>query len=98
MAIAPLRSWQLGRRIRGQVPFAVVLLLLVASGVYLALFHGHWRRGVGGVAFAMFVAAVLRWRLSRPHAGLLASRTKWIDVTCYLVLAAVIVAVSLRLG
>jgi hypothetical protein len=96
--IAPLRSWQLGRRIRGQLPFAAVLVLLVAAGIYLLLFPGHWRRGVGIVALAMFVAAGFRWWLSRPHAGLLASRGKWADVICYLVLAVLILVVSLRLG
>ena len=96
--IAPLRSWQLGRRIRGQLPFATVLVLLLVAAGYLLVFPGHWRRGVGIVSAAMFVAAGFRWWLSRPHAGLLASRGKWVDITCYLVLAVLILVVSLRLG
>ncbi|TAM87030.1 MAG: DUF3017 domain-containing protein [Jatrophihabitans sp.] len=98
MPIAPLRSWQLRRRILGQLPFAAVLLALVAVGCFLVLFPQHWRRGAIVVAAVMLLAAVLRWRLSRPHAGLLASRAKWIDITCFLLLAVVIGAVSIRLG
>jgi hypothetical protein len=96
--IQPLRSWQLRRRVLGQLPFAAVLIVLGIAAVYLLLFPEHWRRGVGIVAFAMFLAAVLRWRLSRPQAGLLASRAKWIDIACYLILAGLILGVSLRLG
>ena len=80
-----------------QAPFTVVALLMVVSVLYLVIWPDHWRRGVGILALATFVAGVLRLVVPSARVGMLAVRAKWFDVLCYLSLGIVIVAVSLRL-
>jgi hypothetical protein len=86
-----------GRWVRTQAPFLLVLALLVAALCYLAITPGHWRRGTTGIAVIMFVAALLRVSLSDQRAGLLAARGRVRDAVIYLVLGVLILVVDLRL-
>jgi hypothetical protein len=70
---------------------------MVVSVLYLLIWPDHWRRGVGIIALATFVAGALRLVLPTQHAGMLAVRTRWFDALCYFSLGVVIVGVSLRL-
>lgn len=87
-----------GRRIRAQAPFLLVLAVMIAAVVYLTLEPGHWRRGVGIIAASMVLAGIFRFGLRRAQAGLLAVRSRWMDVACYWLLAAAILVVAIRLN
>jgi hypothetical protein len=86
-----------GRWVRSQAPFLLVLALFVAALCYLAITPGHWRRGTTGIAVVMFVAALLRASLNDQRAGLLAARGRWRDAAIYVVLGSLILIVDLRL-
>lgn len=88
---------QLAQRFRAQAPFLLVLALLIAALCYLVITPGHWRRGTGVIAVAMFVAAALRASLRTPSAGMLAVRGRWQDAITYLVLGGLILVVDIRL-
>lgn len=94
MTIVPAR---IRPRIKAQAPFLVVFALVLAAFGYLLVQPGHWRRGTGILAVAMLLAAVLRLSLSRPRAGLLAVRARWLDATCYFVLGVLILIADIRL-
>ncbi|WP_006244249.1 DUF3017 domain-containing protein [Mycolicibacterium tusciae] len=53
------------------------VILIVAFGLVVA---GYWRRGALVLAIGVAVAAVLRLTLSEDRAGLLAVRSRGIDV------------------
>ena len=91
------RQRSLGRRIRGQAPFLSVLAVLGCAFTFLLVAPTHWRYGVAIIAGALFVAAGWRAVLSRPTAGMLAVRARWIDLICYLSLGTVILLVDVRL-
>jgi hypothetical protein len=62
----------------GQWPILLVGLIFVAAfGLVIA---GYWRRGALVMAIGIGVAAVLRLALTDDRAGLLAVRSKAIDV------------------
>ena len=85
------------RRVRAQAPFLLVLAIVLAVFVYLTIAPGHWVRGTGMIAVAMLLAAVLRFALPAPRAGLLAVRGRWWDSFCYLALGAAILIIDIRL-
>jgi hypothetical protein len=86
------------RRVRGQVPFLVVLAVMGAALVYLLIWPDHWRRGVSGIALSMLLAGALRLALPAHRVGLLRVRGRWIDVGVYLVLAVTILVSTVQLG
>lgn len=88
---------ELRRRARAQAPMLVVLAMVIGAFVYLAISPGHWRRGTGLFAVAMLLAGVLRLALPRHIAGLLASRGRFSDSLCYLLLGAAILIIDIRL-
>ncbi|MGI8529569.1 MAG: DUF3017 domain-containing protein [Geodermatophilaceae bacterium] len=88
---------RLGARLRGQAPYLAVLAFLAAAVAFLLLQPGHWRRGVAAIAGTLLLAAVLRLLLPEPVAGMLVVRRRWLDVTIYLVLGALILFVDIRL-
>jgi len=85
------------RWIAGQRAFLAVVVVLAAAFLYLLIAPGRWGRTSGVVAVAVLLAAVLRAVLSDGRAGMLAVRSKWLDVALYLVLGGVILAIDLRL-
>ncbi len=90
-------SLEAGRRGRAQAPFLLVLAVVIAAVIFLGVEPEHWRRGVGIIAAALFVAALLRLVLRSATAGLLAVRARWFDVLCYLALGVAILVISIRL-
>lgn len=96
--MADLRS-----RLSVQLPM-ITVLLITAFGMVRVLTQ-HWREGAVLLAVALLVAAVLRVLLPVDRAGLLAIRSRVIDVLCYAgfgivmaVLAATITRGSLTAG
>lgn len=64
---------------------ALLVLVAVAAGLVLTTL-GHWRGGLYGVGLALLLAAGLRSSLPRAVAGLLAVRSRTLDVLVLLVL------------
>jgi len=70
---------RLARRVfAGQWPILVVALFLIAAFALVA--GGYWRRGALVLAIGVAAAAALRLTLSDDRAGLLAVRTRTVDV------------------
>ncbi len=82
---------------RQQLPFALVLVGLAASFLYLLLEPGHWERGTGAIAASVLLAAAFRAILPTRHVGSLAVRSRWLDTVMYAGAALVILLVDLRL-
>jgi hypothetical protein len=85
------------RRVRAQVPFLLVLAIVLVAFGYLAFMPGHWRRGVSVMAAAFLLAFLLRLLLPPVYAGLLAVRGRWWDAICYAALGVAILIVDIRL-
>lgn len=77
------------------VPSAVVLGI-AAIGM-LRVLTQHWREGAALLAGSLLVAAVLRMLLPDDRAGLLAVRSRVIDVVCYLVLGLVTLTLAVTI-
>lgn len=71
-----------------QVPFALVLTLVVVAA--LRIWQYHWRQGAVIVGGALLVAAVFRAVLPDAKTGLLAVRGRPVDVLSYAGLGLVI--------
>ncbi len=76
MSLADLRS-----RLPVHAPLAMVMLI-AAVGMVRVLTQ-HWREGAVLLGGALIVAAVLRLLLPTDRVGLLAIRSRPIDVLCY---------------
>ena len=61
-----------------QAPLLAALLAVAAGLLLVAL--GHWRRGLVVIGLAMTGTAVLRLLLPLRRVGLLAVRSRWVDV------------------
>jgi uncharacterized membrane protein YvlD (DUF360 family) len=68
-------------RLPVHAPLAMVLLI-AAAGMVRVLTQ-HWREGAVLLGGAMIVAAVLRALLPTERVGLLAVRSRPVDVLCY---------------
>ncbi|GAB2747214.1 DUF3017 domain-containing protein [Salinifilum aidingensis] len=68
-------------RFREHLPFAFVALIALLGFLRVAL--QHWREGAALVSAALLVAAVLRVTVPEHRAGLLALRTRAVDVALY---------------
>ena len=88
------RAW---RWIAEQKAFLVVLVVLGAAFIYLIAAPGRWGRGSGVVAVAVLLAGLFRSVLPTERVGMLAVRSRAVDVVTYLVLGGLILAVDLRL-
>ena len=64
-----------------QVPFGLVLLLVVVAAI--RIWQYHWRQGAVIIGGALLVAAVFRAVLPGTRAGLLAIRGRPVDVFSY---------------
>jgi peptidoglycan/LPS O-acetylase OafA/YrhL len=91
------RTMRHGRWLRDEIPFVLVVLLVVCAAGVLAVWPDRWRPAVTLIASAMFIAAGLRLVLPPHRVGALAVRKRWFDVLCYLAIGVVIVAVAIRL-
>lgn len=85
-------------RLPGWFPTAAVLVI-AAAGLARILME-HWRQGGVLIAGALLVAAALRSALPPERVGLLAIRSRVVDVVCYVVpaIALVLLAVTITRG
>jgi hypothetical protein len=65
------------------LPMMLVITMVAASLAYSAAVPPHWLRGVLGIAGAMLLAGFLRLVLPARQAGLLAVRSRLVDVVFY---------------
>jgi hypothetical protein len=78
-----------------------MLIVLAIAGVGMArVLTQHWREGAVLLGGSLLAAAALRMILSTERSGLLAIRSRGIDVLCYVGfgLAMVILAVTITRG
>jgi hypothetical protein len=85
------------RWLRDELPFTLVLLFVLSGATVLTVWPQRWRPGVTLIAAAMFIGAGLRLVVPGPRVGVLAIRARWFDVTCYVAIGVVILAVAIRL-
>jgi Protein of unknown function (DUF3017) len=74
------------RRLRNgfrEVPFSVVLVVVVGALLYILIAPQHWLRGVTVLASGMILAGLLRLVLADEQAGMLRVRHKTFDVAWY---------------
>jgi hypothetical protein len=88
--VADLRS-----RFPVHAPMGLVMLI-VAAGMVRVLTQ-HWREGAALLGGALLVAAVLRMLLPGDRVGMLAIRSKPIDVLCYSAFGVVLVALAVQI-
>lgn len=88
--MADLRS-----RLPAYAPAAVVFLI-AAAGLLRVLME-HWRQGGVLLGGALLVAAALRTVLDDETAGLLAIRSRVLDVACYVVLGAAMILLAVTI-
>jgi hypothetical protein len=75
--------------LRSRLPLwlpAAVVLAIAAAGMIRVLTE-HWREGAALLGGALLVAAALRMLLPDDRVGLLAIRSRMIDLLCYVMLA-----------
>lgn len=80
------------------VPFGLVLLIVLLGFLLVAL--GHWRRGSVLLGVALMLAAGMRAVVPEERLGLLAIRSRAVDVLLYsgFGLAIILVAATIRGG
>ncbi|NYH78451.1 hypothetical protein FHR84_001776 [Actinopolyspora biskrensis] len=82
---------------RGSVHLWFALVVLVALLGILRVAMSHWRDGATLLGGAFLLAAVFRAGLSTERVGLLAIRSRPVDVVLYGALGAVIVFVAITI-
>jgi Protein of unknown function (DUF3017) len=80
------------RVVTGQWPILLVMVIFLAAfGLVIA---GYWRRGALVIGIGVGVAAVLRLALTDERAGLLAVRSKTIDVATTATVCAALIYIA----
>jgi hypothetical protein len=90
-----VRPGELRTRLPLWLPAAVVLAI-AAAGMIRVLAE-HWREGAALLGGSLLVAAALRVLLPDDRAGLLAIRSRVIDVLCYVLLAVGTIVLALTI-
>jgi Protein of unknown function (DUF3017) len=90
-----VRPGELRTRLPLWLPAAVVLAI-AAAGMIRVLAE-HWREGAALLGGSLLVAAALRVMLPDDRAGLLAIRSRVIDVLCYSGFGVVIVVLAVTI-
>ena len=85
-ALGALRTWM----------SAALVGVIAGAGMVLVLTQ-HWRRGAVLLGVSLLVAALLRGLVPPERAGLLAIRSRAVDVGCYLVLGAVMIILAVQI-
>jgi hypothetical protein len=83
------------RRWLVHVPFAVMMVLL--AGAVVRALQYHWREGAALVGIALFIGGVLRLVLPEDKVGLIAIRTKTVDIVTYWLLSAAVLYIALSI-
>jgi hypothetical protein len=89
------RRAELLRKVRAHLPFLVVMLVVAIAFGRIAL--QHWREGTTELGAALLLAGALRASLTRTAAGLLAVRSRRVDIVTYTLFGLVVIAVSLTI-
>jgi uncharacterized membrane protein YidH (DUF202 family) len=82
-------------RLSVHVPFGLVLLLVLIGLLLVAL--GYWRRGSVLLGVALLLAATLRAVSPKERMGLLAIRSRTVDILLYSGFGLVIIAVAMTI-
>ncbi|WP_219419100.1 DUF3017 domain-containing protein [Pseudonocardia nigra] len=85
------------RRSRLPVHAPLIFVLLIAAAGMVRVLTQHWREGAALLGGALLVAAVLRVLLPPDRAGMLAIRSRPIDVLCYAGFGVVMVALAVTI-
>jgi len=92
----PSRVRRLVQLLRANLPYALVLLVVVAG--FLRITESHWREGATLLGGALLLAALLRALLPEDQTGLIVvRRSRVIDVLTYAALGACMVFVALTI-
>lgn len=85
--------------LRSRLPLSVpvTLVLAIAAVGMLRVLTQHWRQGAVLLGGALLVAAGLRVLLPDDRVGLLAIRSRPIDVACYTAFGVVMVALAVTI-
>lgn len=90
------RRW--GRADLHNLPVLLVIGLVAGSLGYAAAVPPHWLRGMMGLAGAMLLAALMRLVLPARQAGLLAVRSRFVDLIFYGGVGAMIIFLGVTLA
>ena len=77
------------------VPFLAVLLVVLVG--FVRIMGYHWRQGSTLIGVALLLAAVLRAVLGPDRVGLIAIRSKALDVLAYATFGVLVIAVALTI-
>jgi hypothetical protein len=92
----PSRLRNLIKLLRANLPYALVLLVVVVG--FLRITQSHWRQGSSLLGGALLLAALLRALLPEDQTGLIVvRRSRVVDVLTYAALGACMVFVSLTI-
>jgi hypothetical protein len=89
--------WRAVRWLWAELPFVVVVAIILAAAGYLYAYPEHWRRATSAMALGVVLAGLLRLVLPGHRAGMLIVRRRLFDTACYLAMGAVIIGVDIRL-
>jgi hypothetical protein len=89
------RRAELLRKARAHLPFLAVMLVVAVAFGRIGL--QHWREGTTELGAALLLAGILRASLTRTAAGLLAVRSRRVDIVTYALFGLVVIAVSLTI-
>lgn len=85
------------RWLGAELPFVIVVAIILAAGAYLHHAPGHWRRTSGIIAVALLLAGVFRLVLPVARVGLLNVRGRVRDTLTYFVIGGLILGVAIHL-
>ncbi|GLZ44524.1 hypothetical protein Acsp06_07090 [Actinomycetospora sp. NBRC 106375] len=83
------------RKVLAHLPFLAVMVVVAIGFTRIGM--QHWREGTTELGVALLVAGALRASLTRTAAGLLAVRSRRVDIVTYVLFGLVVVAVSLTI-
>jgi hypothetical protein len=79
------------RAARADVPFLLILAIMIAGFIYVRLSPQHWLRGVLIIGADMVFAGLLRLVLTDRRAGILGVRSRAFDVVTYIGLGVLVI-------
>jgi Protein of unknown function (DUF3017) len=82
---------------RRDIPFLLILAVLVAGFVFVRLAPQHWLRGVLIIGADLILAGVLRLTLPARRAGILVVRSRVFDTIAYIGLGVLVITFAAAL-
>jgi Protein of unknown function (DUF3017) len=86
-----------GLRTRLPVHAPMAMVLLIAAVGMVRVLTQHWREGAVLLGGALVVAALLRMLLPTERVGLLAVRSRPIDVLCYAAFGVAVILIAMTI-